>query len=318
MELFMDKPENTVGCIVAPFDKLPETWRDKFYLLEEVSREVLFAYSAKTNVLNISKFGLETFAPGKQPVLTENESFAELLSEKDITYIRDKAFGATPKNSSFTHDCVIKICGEDYHVRFIVKVLFDGQTNEGFIGKCVNNEEEYRRVETLRYAACHDELTGLYRANYARNKITELLSDETKNYMLAIFDIDRFKEVNDDYGHTVGDKVLVSVARKALDNLRTDGHDIISRVGGDEFVVLMEYENDPDATIQKFFDSLKGNIEGVRFSLSMGVADTGLLGRDYDVLFRCADQALYASKRVGRGVCCFYNIKMQGNIFRTI
>ncbi|MBP5308774.1 MAG: GGDEF domain-containing protein [Clostridia bacterium] len=310
------KPEE---CVIMPFGGLPEEWENRLYQAELISHEILFEYSAKENALYLSKYGVELFIPYKKTAFPKS-TLGELkaMLPHDLEMLISKIRKATPDNPNVKYECSLNIGGDTPRARIIMRAAFNGNEIASLTGKCVNIDEECKRTEALYYAACHDELTGLYRNNHAREKIIDMLKNTDNNYVLGIFDIDHFKKVNDDFGHTVGDKVLISVTQRALKNIRDDGTDVISRVGGDEFVVFIEYENDPDESVQKFFNSLKGDSEGVRYSVSMGVADTRLLGRDYDVLFRCADQALYASKRVGRGVCCFYNIKMQGNIFRTI
>ncbi len=92
------------------------------------------------------------------------------------------------------------------------------------------------------------------------------------------------------------------------------GGDIVARVGGDEFLIFLEYKTDPEAAIRRIFNALTGEYEGFSISLSMGVAQTDRVGMDYDALFHAADNALYAVKRGGRGQYLFYDETMRDTL----
>jgi diguanylate cyclase (GGDEF)-like protein len=117
-------------------------------------------------------------------------------------------------------------------------------------------------------------------------------------------DLDRFKEVNDRLGHAAGDEVLVTIA----DRLRaiTRGEDLAARVGGDEFVILCEGVDDPDALAalaQRVIDSVQWPIdvegESVQVGISIGIALAAQGGVDGDRLLISADQAMYRAKATG-------------------
>ena len=84
------------------------------------------------------------------------------------------------------------------------------------------------------------------------------------------------------------------------------GHDVVARVGGDEFLVCMDCPVDPRPLIERIHSSLEGEFEGFPLSVSMGVTTTDDGVRDYDELFRQADVALYHKKRGGRSGFVFY------------
>lgn len=128
-------------------------------------------------------------------------------------------------------------------------------------------------------------------------------------FALAIIDLDHFKSANDNYGHMFGDQVLVYMAEQLRKSIR--GGDIAARVGGDEFLLFLEYKDEPDTAIQRIFRSLMGKYGDFQISVSMGVVCTETSGTDYDILFHAADQALYSVKRAGRGQYRFYNDTMQ-------
>lgn len=124
-------------------------------------------------------------------------------------------------------------------------------------------------------------------------------------HVLALCDLDFFKQANDTYGHQFGDRVLKHFAERLQESVR--GEDVVARVGGDEFLLCMECPVDPRPLIDRIHQSLEGDFEGFPLSVSMGVAVTDGVARDYDELFRRADVALYHKKRGGRSGYVFYD-----------
>lgn len=154
--------------------------------------------------------------------------------------------------------------------------------------------------------AATDALTGLSNRR-ALDMVLETLTAEKLPYGMMHIDLDYFKAVNDTYGHAAGDAVLKFVARALERETRRD--DTVSRIGGDEFVVVLPALTDADRLAQiarRIIDELSKPIEvegkKCRISASIGIVTT----RDYDdptpeQLQADADDALYASKRAGRG-----------------
>lgn len=174
-----------------------------------------------------------------------------------------------------------------------------------------NVSERYRQEflrQSLAKQASLDLLTGLY--NHVtgelliKNKIdNEVYSDSA----FIIFDIDKFKLVNDTYGHYFGDCVLQCVASRLKESIRED-YDIAIRYGGDEFVVYVQYKQEDNIIdiVDRIFKNVSCIYEGYQISISMGIS----LSRDgnlhYYDMYRNADKALYEAKRGGRGQYRFY------------
>jgi two-component system cell cycle response regulator len=165
--------------------------------------------------------------------------------------------------------------------------------------------------------AVTDPLTGLYNRRYARQhlgKITDRARETGKGFALMLLDIDNFKAVNDTYGHATGDLVLKEFARRMLENLR--GVDLISRLGGEEFLVAM-----PDTTKEQALvasERLRRVIEETPFeaaqsgrslpvTVSVGVTFGNPNSPDVDCLIGEADKALYASKSDGRNMVSVFS-----------
>ncbi|MEN3792726.1 EAL domain-containing protein [Fulvimarina sp. MAC3] len=164
------------------------------------------------------------------------------------------------------------------------------------------------RVETearLLEAALTDPLTGLANRGAFNERLDEILAAGRRANLLLI-DLDGFKDVNDTLGHPVGDAVLVEVARRIQECTGQFG--FCARMGGDEFVVIMEdIANPMDAHWQgeTLIDAIEVAIPAsgalVTISASVGIACTGHDGADAGVLVANADLALYRAKRDGRG-----------------
>ena len=166
------------------------------------------------------------------------------------------------------------------------------------------SQEMKLKNQQLKTLAITDQLTQLYN----RLKLDEVLmreiaqsQHESTPLVVIILDIDRFKQVNDTFGHRVGDSVLISVSRLLLSNIRAT--DTIGRWGGEEFLLIL-----PDTPIENariYADKLRGIIEEADFSpvkqvtISMGLAS--LRQQDTEsALVERADTALYQAKNNGR------------------
>ena len=165
-------------------------------------------------------------------------------------------------------------------------------------------EENRNQKQELAYEASHDQLTGVFN----RKGFEQLLKqvDHTKTALLLI-DIDRFKKINDTYGHTAGDRVLARLTGILSSHFRTS--DALCRIGGDEFVLFMP-DSGPECSdlIRQKIDAIngelqKGDVDTPPTSISVGVA----FGIDEEgmQIYKKADMALYAVKTNGRCGCEF-------------
>jgi two-component system cell cycle response regulator len=154
--------------------------------------------------------------------------------------------------------------------------------------------------------AITDQLTGLFNRRYMSRHLSTLLSEGAKPVSFLMLDVDFFKQINDTYGHDVGDEVLKEFANRISANVR--GIDLACRFGGEEFVVVM-----PDTDLsfaylvaerlrQSVADApfvLNGEARQLPVTISIGVA-ASQNGDTPEVLLKRADQALYRAKREGR------------------
>lgn len=159
------------------------------------------------------------------------------------------------------------------------------------------------RAAHLARAAMTDALTGLANRRGLTESAQRLLTQAGQHAVL-VFDLDRFKPINDQHGHEVGDQVLAEIGRRLAQHCRDS--DIAARLGGDEFVVLLGHCPDRpvlDAMVQRLCDAVDAplQIDGQAYqvSASVGVALAPAQGRELQPLLRLADQAMYAAKKTG-------------------
>lgn len=166
------------------------------------------------------------------------------------------------------------------------------------------NEQRSREV----WAAQHDAVTGLPNRLLLAQHASDLLADaarEGRQGALIYFDLDGFKAVNDRHGHEAGDRVLAAVARVLLESVRTP--DVVARVGGDEFVVLLanvkdaaDAEQAAGRIVQRIGALREVGQVSVMIGASAGVALFPAHGERLEDLVSRADSAMYVAKRAGK------------------
>jgi diguanylate cyclase (GGDEF)-like protein/PAS domain S-box-containing protein len=199
--------------------------------------------------------------------------------------------------------------GTDFPARITLTLLRDDAG--ALIGRvlCVQDITAQRRLEEdLRQAAWYDPLTRLPNRRLLRDRVEHALELRVRRNtgVAALFvDLDGFKQVNDTFGHDVGDEVLVEVAHRLAQRVR--GCDTLARHGGDEYVMLIEELSDPsqmtaigERMLTGFHEPVPTAAGDIPVSASIGV-HIATDNDDYDSLLRSADRAMYVAKRSGAG-----------------
>ena len=171
-----------------------------------------------------------------------------------------------------------------------------------------SNDEMKHKENHLRYMAYHDALTGLpNRKAFVEELDKSLCWTKNSNYSLALLfvDLDGFKQVNDSLGHDMGDILLVTVAQRLNNCLR--GSDTVSRLGGDEFTIILRKIPDPQVAAKIADKILKSITEPIvlenhsaRISASIGIAIYPHSANNPESLIRQADAAMYRAKHLGK------------------
>ena len=168
--------------------------------------------------------------------------------------------------------------------------------------------ELLKTKEKLTEAASTDFLTNVYNRRHfsylAKNEI-ERCDRSSQHVALVLLDIDHFKRINDQYGHAAGDKVLCELTERISKCLR--GYDIFTRVGGEEFAILLpettsaEANNIASRYLRKISNTpFMFEQQALKVTVSIGISESYLENRNLDLMLKSADENLYIAKQTGR------------------
>ncbi len=275
------------------------------------AQDNIIIVTSKDEITNVNKKFLDFFG------ITDFDEF--ISTKKSIFDFFEEEFGFISKEQITKQDSWIKYIKELSEIDRIVKIKDKMQEEKIFAVNVdyYENKCDYyvfsltditklkEKSNLLEYQVSHDKLTGLFN----RHKFDDIYSKEIKrakryenDLSMLIFDLDNFKQVNDTYGHLIGDEVLREIADITLNSVREQ--DISVRWGGEEFLVLLPQTNlaGAVAAANKIRTSILAQAVSSKFlniTASFGVAQ--LLKNDDETSFmtRC-DELLYEAKRTGK------------------
>jgi diguanylate cyclase (GGDEF)-like protein len=175
-------------------------------------------------------------------------------------------------------------------------------------------------ADTLSWQAGHDSLTGLPNRNTVTTFINEMLHERGRELVIAYFDLDQFKHVNDALGHAFGDRLLVGVADRLRGRLPEPV--VLGRIGGDEFVAIGDAEFVTPEELAAYIQSALAHpfiVDGLAASTSASIGLTLSCGeRDADAILRDADTAMYQAKESGRDTARLFSDDMRVQVERRM
>jgi len=188
------------------------------------------------------------------------------------------------------------------------------------------NDDLERETNRLAFMATHDDLTGLPNRSLLNDRLEQVIADSRRNNTKAavlFLDLDQFKIINDSLGHSTGDKLLQMVGERISFQLRED--DVVSRFGGDEFVVVIsdfEHMLDLSNIAEKLLFIIKQPyiIDGYDLSITSSIG-ISICPEDSDVaetLIQNADSAMYQSKNLGRNAFQFHTKDIRDQVLRKL
>ena len=240
-------------------------------------------------------------APDSQELTHRRETGLELLRAGRAAVIEESVTGSEGKQTLLTAHRPVRIADRNL-----------------LLSSSADISEQKAIEAQLFRSAYYDELTGLPARRVIEHRANSLLQrDETPaRFALAFLDIDNFKQINDYYGHAIGDALLVEVAKRIGLNLRES--DMLSRISGDEFLLLLDPiqgEHEVTEYIDFVLQRLRAPffIDGSEIfaSASIGVGLCPEHGRSFDQLCQNADIAMYSVKNDGRGAAAFFDAGME-------
>ena len=235
---------------------------------------------------------------GKSDFDLFDKKFAQAFREDDLKVL------ASGKMSSVYEWAVFPDGSKGYFYTQKIPFIYDGNDKPGILGIARDITELYQVQEQLKVLSYTDELTQLSNRKVYNEKVDELLASVKRYktpFCLIMLDIDDFKHINDSLGHAVGDKALISIGRALEANTREN--DIVCRIGGEEFVVIL-----PSTELKAAIyvaEKLRQSVETLRIdsvakvTISAGVTEA-LPTDNSTTLLKRVDDLLYKAKQAGK------------------
>ncbi len=265
---------------------------------------------------HIAEMGLHNIrVVGKTPIIMDLTLFI-VKTEPILHSIINKAFKDI--SSAQSHQILQRWIKREYVETTDYRLMIEVITGMLFImiwifiwNRRLKREINLRKTseKELDYLASHDALTGLYN----RMRFEQLIKQEIKraqrykhSVSLFLIDIDHFKQINDTYGHRVGDRTLKSFSKLLVESIRSTDH--AARYGGEEFIVLLpETDNSVAKELAERLQKKVSNhhfsteeIENLKFTISIGVSSYPDSADTWEMLIHNSDSAMYTAKREGR------------------
>lgn len=262
-----------------------------------------------------------------------NDAAVQHYGYSRATFLRMKLQEIWPRDEWTSHKEALQQIGDAYHssgnwrhlkadgseihvLTFGRRVMFEGR--DGYLVAVVDITERRKAEARIAYMAHHDGLTNLPNREFYQDRLRQALEqDQSGSNRVAVLcvDLDLFKNVNDSFGHPMGDRLLKLVADRLRSQVR--GNNLAARLGGDEFAVILASDVSPNevsdfsARLIKIL-SESYDIDGIEVVIgaSVGVALSPGDGTTTEELMRNADMALYRAKSDGGGVHRFFEREM--------
>lgn len=270
--------------------------------------------------LNVSQFGFDAEDFYKKRLL-----FSSVVHEEDFDRVQAEVarHAAFPDEEGLALEYrILNRQGKEFWIenRLWLRRNDAGEVTH-YQGVVLDISARKEAEENIQRLAYYDSLTGLPNRALFINRLRQVLAQAQRDERLAailFIDLDRFKVVNDHFGHAIGDKLLKAVALRLNSCIRQN--DTLARFGGDEFIMMLSGVN-ADADIRIVAEKILAIMEEPfcidqhRFdiSTSVGIAIYPGDGEDKDLLLKRADIAMYVAKDMGRSGYCFYDVKMERN-----
>jgi diguanylate cyclase (GGDEF)-like protein len=258
-----------------------------FFFLFFINRFIAKPLKALTNAAS-------ALNPDKIETLNKSKSLNKVFKSKyqDELYLLAVSF-----------DHMRKAILNKMNIIEIQKLDLEEKVQERTLSLVVANKE-------LQHIALHDSLTSLPNRTFFQNQLAERIQsahDNGTNFIVVSIDLTEFKYINDNYGHQVGDFVLVEVAKRLSGALRET--DYIARIGGDEFYALLSLDSvncDEELIVRQYITPLDEpikceihNVPNIKVNVNAGAAIYPIHGEDATLLIKNADTAMYHAKNLG-------------------
>ncbi|SIS42453.1 EAL domain-containing protein [Salimicrobium flavidum] len=295
-------------------------------VVDSIERELLLRkQNRKLNIMNqimLSRTRNGIVVTDEKGITTEFNDFAQKISGNDKDSVIGRNICESPVTGEFFHQVlqneksfsneILQFTGEEGETvvcLFDAQPIYEDETLAGAFGQFRDITERHKLQEKYNYLAYHDDLTDLPNRRYinreTKNSIEEVRQGASRNLALMFIDLDRFKIINDNFGHTCGDHLLVEVSNHLKKYLGEK--DVLARMGGDEFVFLLkDFEDDSYAVdkakkiLQEFRNPFQVSGEEIYTTASIGIVHYPDEYVSLETFMVYADNAMYQAKSDGK------------------
>jgi diguanylate cyclase (GGDEF)-like protein/PAS domain S-box-containing protein len=295
---------------------------DRYRSLVEMSPDII-AVVSREKIEYMNEAG-RMLVGASSPEEVIGESALKFASSDIVNSIRQKVgrFERPNQEKLRFEFQVNRLDGQTIDVEMAATTIFyEGRSAVQVVGRDIT--ERKKTEKTIQYMAFYDSLTGLPNRNQFRNYLNEVLATKDDKMLAVLFlDLDRFKIINDTKGHTVGDFILQMVAARLAATVKNEG--VVSRQGGDEFIILLEDIEKERAKLvaqqilSEFTNPLEVNDQEFFVTPSIGISLYPADGIDVETLIKNADTAMYQAKERGKNNFQFYSSNLNGISIRKM
>lgn len=300
----LKETEKEVRRLTKEYEKVFNGTQDAMFLIKVIENsEFRFV---RNNLAHQNKTGISLMQ-------IMNSTPEELLGKKMGDYVKANYLNCIGKRKSITYEEELTFFEKEYIWLTTLTPIIEGESVTYIVGSSSDITERKKLEMDLEKSAYYDKLTGLPNRRYFFEKLDEMVEvhrRDKRKFALAFIDLDGFKDINDSFGHVVGDEVLTITGNRLYDYIRKS--DTVARMGGDEFTILisdMENKEMADIIVGKIHSVLQetmiiGSIE-CKVNSSIGVALYPDNGIDSETLLRNSDSSMYDIKKNGKAGFCF-------------
>lgn len=331
MRLGYMSAKNSVPVVTAVFMDITERKRteyelylqtERFNLIAASNDEQMFEYDPARDFMSIT-----VMKDGEKSIVELLDFVGKLehshyIHKDDVKLFKRDWEQAAARPTKASLDFRTKLFSSNYiwyRATYVSLANEEGDGVSRIVGRFVNIQSDVLKQQTLKQTAALDALTKLFNKGFSQAKINKHLYENQEPNALMIIDIDNFKAINDTFGHSYGDAVLKDVSRIIRGSFRVNT-DILGRIGGDEFIVLMN--NPPSANVviykanqlcREIRHTYEEDGKEITISSSIGIAFYPEHGTEFQSLYENADRALYNAKASGKNGFAIYDpaVKME-------
>ncbi|MFA9239597.1 MAG: diguanylate cyclase domain-containing protein [Candidatus Paceibacteria bacterium] len=323
VEILFNKLVNDLSHTLEKFDyeeiRLKQEKELKIASFAFESSEPMLITDEQIRIINVNSAFCDVMGLSKEDLIGKNPRVFKSLHQKREFY--DNLWKELIQNSFWRGELYnTKFNGELIPLRVTITAIKDkNNIVTNYIAQYIDISEQKDRQQVLEYQATHDNLTGLPNRLLLLDRIEHAITKVVRHNLVGgiiFIDLDNFKEVNDTLGHDIGDALLVSVAKKLKEVVRDE--DTVSRIGGDEFIILADNigstNNEARINIDVLAKKIQEGLNSIKYisgyknisTPSIGVTlfnDSSVSVRD---IIKQADTAMYVAKKQGKNAIEFF------------